>query len=319
MDAKDFLLSSNDFTSKAPSTFRQFWMDQEFTDVTLATEDDRQIKAHKVILSACSPFFRNLLIKNPHPNPLIYLKGIKHAGLKMVLKFIYVGECNVSNEELQDFLATGIDLMVSGLMENISKEHGEPQDNSTSNEYIKSSETLHITMENYPQNQTITSSNLSDTPVQMSVANQQNVDDVQDNHKFDCKSCDKRFNSDQARLHHKRSVHEGITYSCDKCDHKATLQGNLRTHQKSMHEGVAYKCNHCDFKALHSSTLRTHRQSKHEGVIYSCDQCEFKATRKVKVKEHQQSKHEGVRYSCDQCKITFAQERNLRTHQESQH
>ena len=71
---------------------------QDFTDVTLATEDDKQIIAHKVIVSSGSEFFRNLLIKNPHKNPLTYLKGIKHD------------ECHVGSIELPSILATGTDL-----------------------------------------------------------------------------------------------------------------------------------------------------------------------------------------------------------------
>ena len=59
----------NDHGTNAPNTFKELWGDQDFADVTLATADDRQIKAHKVIISSCSPFFRNILVKNPHANP----------------------------------------------------------------------------------------------------------------------------------------------------------------------------------------------------------------------------------------------------------
>ena len=51
-----FLLSWNDFAANAPNTFRNLWTDQDFTDVTLATEDNQQIRKHKVILSSCSQF-----------------------------------------------------------------------------------------------------------------------------------------------------------------------------------------------------------------------------------------------------------------------
>ena len=45
--------------------------DKDFFDVTLAW-DDEQIHAHKVILSACSPFFRNILRRNLHQNPILF-------------------------------------------------------------------------------------------------------------------------------------------------------------------------------------------------------------------------------------------------------
>ena len=45
---------------------------QDFTDVTLVCNDQKKIKAHKVVLSACSPVFRNILSENNHPHPMIY-------------------------------------------------------------------------------------------------------------------------------------------------------------------------------------------------------------------------------------------------------
>ena len=138
-----FLLLGKDFAVNAPNTFKQLWTDKDFTDVTLVTEDDQQIKAHKVILSSCSQFFRNLLVKNPHENPLIYLKGIRHNKLEMVLKFIYLGECHVANEDFQDFLATGVDLMVNGLMESLDQENLDHQDGIKLNEIVSTPEPLY--------------------------------------------------------------------------------------------------------------------------------------------------------------------------------
>ena len=63
-----------------------------FTDVTLATVDNQQIEVHKVILSSYSQFFRNILLRNPHPNPLLYLKDIRFKELEMIIKFIYLGQ-----------------------------------------------------------------------------------------------------------------------------------------------------------------------------------------------------------------------------------
>lgn len=82
--------------------------------MTLAC-DDEQLQAHKVILSACSPFFRTVLRRNRHEHPLLYLKGVKYADLVSVLNFMYHGEVNVAQEELNSFLAVAEDLKVKGL------------------------------------------------------------------------------------------------------------------------------------------------------------------------------------------------------------
>ncbi len=71
-----FCLRWNDFEANVSSAFAELRNDSDFFDVTLASEDERQVRAHKVILAACSPFFRRVLKANPHDRPLLYLKGV---------------------------------------------------------------------------------------------------------------------------------------------------------------------------------------------------------------------------------------------------
>jgi len=115
--AEKFCLRWNDFESNISVAFRELREDKDFFDITLACDDD-QIQAHKVILSACSPFFRSVLRKNPHQHPLLYLKGVKYADLLAVLNFMYHGEVNVAQDELNSFLAVAEDLRVKGLTQN---------------------------------------------------------------------------------------------------------------------------------------------------------------------------------------------------------
>jgi len=117
MSSEKFCLRWNDFESNISVAFRELREDKDFFDVTLAC-DDEQISAHKVILSACSPFFRNILRRNPHQHPLLYLKGVKFTDLQAVLNFMYNGEVNVAQEELNSFLAVAEELRVKGLTQN---------------------------------------------------------------------------------------------------------------------------------------------------------------------------------------------------------
>merc|ERR1712038_2052798 len=119
MALKQFCLRWNDFESNISVAFRELREEKDFFDVTLAC-DDSQVQAHKVILSACSPFFRNILRRNPHQHPLLYLKGVKYKELLSVLNFMYQGEVNVAQEELNSFLAVAEDLRVKGLTQNNS-------------------------------------------------------------------------------------------------------------------------------------------------------------------------------------------------------
>jgi len=119
MGTEKFCLRWNDFETNISVAFRELREEKDFFDVTLAC-DDSQIQAHKVILSACSPFFRNVLRRNPHQHPLLYLKGVKYKELLSVLNFMYMGEVNVAQEELNSFLAVAEDLRVKGLTQNNS-------------------------------------------------------------------------------------------------------------------------------------------------------------------------------------------------------
>ena len=119
MGSEKFCLRWNDFETNISSAFRELRDDKDFFDVTLAC-DDEQIQAHKVILSACSVFFRNILRRNPHQHPLLYMKGVKYTDLQSVLNFMYHGEVNVAQEELNSFLAVAEDLRVKGLTQNNS-------------------------------------------------------------------------------------------------------------------------------------------------------------------------------------------------------
>jgi len=131
MGSEKFCLRWNDFESNISGAFRELRDDKDFFDVTLIC-DNEQIQAHKVILSACSTFFRNVLRSNPHQHPLFYLKGVRFSDLQAVLNFMYHGEVNVAQEELNSFLAVAEDLKVKGLTQNQSVGAGVSRNENTS-------------------------------------------------------------------------------------------------------------------------------------------------------------------------------------------
>jgi len=117
MTSEKFCLRWNDFESNISSAFRDIRDEKEFFDITIACEDE-QLQAHKVILSACSPFFKNVLRRYQHQHPLLYLKGVSLRDMESVLNFMYHGEVNVAQEDLNSFLQVAEDLRVKGLTQN---------------------------------------------------------------------------------------------------------------------------------------------------------------------------------------------------------
>jgi len=120
-NSEKFCLRWNDFESNISVAFREIREEKDFFDCTLSC-GARQIQAHKLILSACSPFFRSILRQNPHQHPLLYLKGVEFTDLQAVLNFMYHGEVNVAQEELNSFLSVAEDLKVKGLTQNNTPE-----------------------------------------------------------------------------------------------------------------------------------------------------------------------------------------------------
>ena len=103
--AEKLCLKWNDFQENISNAFRSFGDSLDFADVTLACEDGEQFEAHKIILATSSPIFQNLLNRNKNTNPIIYMRGVKSADLRAIVDFLYQGEANVFQDDLDSFLA----------------------------------------------------------------------------------------------------------------------------------------------------------------------------------------------------------------------
>jgi len=123
MAGERFNLRWNEFEPTLSGAMKDLRSSGDFFDVTLACKG-QQVEAHKVVLAACSPFFREILKTNVHPHPLLYLQNVPHADLLAVLDFMYNGEVQIVQEDLVSFLAVAEELEVKGLMRN---DHPEPR------------------------------------------------------------------------------------------------------------------------------------------------------------------------------------------------
>ena len=113
--SEQFCLKWNDFKENITSSFNGLRKDADFSDVTLVCEEDKQVEAHRIILTACSPFFSSVLKRNKHPHPMIYMRGLKANDLVAIVDFIYYGEANIYQEDLDGFLALAEELQLKGL------------------------------------------------------------------------------------------------------------------------------------------------------------------------------------------------------------
>ena len=85
MSQESFALKWNFYHNSVQSTLAGEARDNNFTDVTLVSDELISYQAHQFVLSACSPRFKDLLLKHPHQHPTIYLKGIRDRDLSAYL------------------------------------------------------------------------------------------------------------------------------------------------------------------------------------------------------------------------------------------
>ena len=107
MARESFCLTWNFFHQHASGFLEIESSEKNFADVTLVSDEQKPFEAHKFVLSACSPVLRDLLLKNPHDHPVIYLNGIKQFELDAILQFIYLGNSKFHQSRIDRFIETG--------------------------------------------------------------------------------------------------------------------------------------------------------------------------------------------------------------------
>ena len=130
--SEKFTLRWNDFHVGVADYFRKFRNAEDFYDVTLVSDDQQQVSAHKIVLASASRYFENILKKNQHSHPLLCLDGIDAKELRNIVDYIYNGELQISQEHLDTFLQVAQRFQIEGLMQgegfHIQKEISEEEE-----------------------------------------------------------------------------------------------------------------------------------------------------------------------------------------------
>ena len=241
MHPEKYSLTWHTYSDHLKSMMKELMMNEDTSDVTLVTEDKRQIKAHINILSACSPVFKDFLKREKNSSTVIYLRGIQFSEMESIMQFIYLGEATFYEEKMDEFIAVAKSLEIKEICNAEPEANDEPE--------IKKEQTDHKTkLAPYPRRREVVSVNGN----------------------YECEVCQKKYSDKTSLDRHKQSVHEGVTYACDQCDYQAARQYNLTLHIQSKHEGVKYACDKCDYQATQQGNLRAHIQSIHDGMMMVC-------------------------------------------------
>ncbi|XP_055695335.1 modifier of mdg4-like isoform X14 [Lutzomyia longipalpis] len=114
-DEELFSLCWNNFNTNLSAGFHESLVNGDLVDVTLAAEG-QLVKAHRLVLSVCSPYFRKMFTNMPaNQHAFVFLKDVTHSALKELIQFMYCGEVNVKQEALPAFISTAEALQIKGL------------------------------------------------------------------------------------------------------------------------------------------------------------------------------------------------------------
>ena len=114
-EMEEISLKWNECGDNTIRTFGQLRKNEAFQDVTLVTDDKKQISAHKVVLSACSRYFDNILRQNTHSHPLLCLDSVNFLDLKNIIDYIYDGEVKISHNSYDTFMRCAQKFELEGL------------------------------------------------------------------------------------------------------------------------------------------------------------------------------------------------------------
>ena len=247
--SEKFSLKWNDFHSNVSKSFILFRNEEYLHDVTLVSDDHKKVAAHKLVLSACSEYFRDIFKSNQDRSYLLLcLDGISSEDLINIMDYMYNGEVQIYQENLDRFLAIAQRLKLEGLIGNNKceevekkedlhvddlqqidefKAHNDQNPKSPSeNEYTIRKTAAHV-------------ENLSDLEEKVSEYLEENLDGS-----FTCTACGKSSSGqNMIKSKQKRNMKrhivthlQGLIYTCPICEKTTTSSENLNQHRRKYHK-----------------------------------------------------------------------------------
>ena len=256
MMSEKFCLKWNDFQQNLNQTFSCLRNETEFSDVTLFCDDQRQLNAHKVVLSSCSEYFKSILKSNKNSHPILCMIDLNYDDLSNILDYIYHGEVQLYQDQLDRFLNIAQKLKVDGLLSN------KLSDDSTHEENME--ENTAIVMQTKETKEFV---NKNQTP--RLNENQTPIVNKNQNHKIAAFSMPHDISNED--LDKKIMEYVGNTENgqlmctfCGKVQDGKKHLGVFKLHIETHLSGISYTCEICQKHFRSRNSLRVHRSQSHK-------------------------------------------------------
>ena len=280
------------------------------TDITLVTDDRVHLKAHKIVLSACSVVFKSIINEIPE-NSVIYLRGIQYQEMKSILEFMYLGLATFDRNRIDEFMKVAKNLEIKVISENF--EFDTRQDNLASTNIDKrQKESSMETERKEDSKETEWKEPSLETDRSYGESFIQETERKEHGFKLHEKEDSLEIDRKESRIGTERKERKEDSFEtewieedfkivkyklpkCPECQKKFSSFANMSRHFESKHKGIKFKCNICTRQFTSQDALAIHTKSIHFGVKFPCDQCDYQATQKFSLTTHIRKHHEGVK------------------------
>ena len=215
--------------------------EDDFKDVTLVSDDLHVVKAHKALLSKSSDVFRQMLMLKNDKNPIIFIRGSSQNQLRSILNFIYLGETEITEEDMNSFLQLAKDFKLK-----------EFTDTKTKKKFCGTTENQNIEIKTEPNK------NERDIAFELADEAPEDGDIHKNSDSYDPLLPETNITDE---VSHERNCKVKCTNA--DCNKEFTQFQNMRVHYKVAHEGFAVKCGLCGYKTTRANIMRKHKQNSH--------------------------------------------------------
>ena len=260
MHSEKFCLKWDDFQGNVTGSFKD--LKEDFCDVTLASEGNQQIEAHRIILAAASPLLRDMLRNNKHSHPLLYMRKVQAKDLLNIVTFMYHGEVDILQDDLNDFLSLAEELELKGLT------GSDPPPEEEKQIEVKTKQI------NKPTTPYLATALLQDNKQALADIFNEFEEVISDSYKSKITAVvpinqTERYSSSgtenlSARINSLIEQRNGI-WTCKVCGKTPARQtpSEISRHAETHLEGLSYTCNQCGTVSKSSSIMAKHVLRKH--------------------------------------------------------
>ncbi|XP_044748275.1 modifier of mdg4-like isoform X2 [Coccinella septempunctata] len=130
VDEEKYNLKWNSHHSIIANNILEHLASEDLVDVTLSCEG-KFIRAHKLILSASSQYFKELFQLHQGHNPVIIMMNVRFEYIQYIIDYVYKGEVKLLSSEIEGILKLANDLQIKGLYGVLNKKFESLSDKKT--------------------------------------------------------------------------------------------------------------------------------------------------------------------------------------------